>query len=84
MIVYTIVFSKQAEKFLPTLEQMYKERLRVTFDQLRKDPFTYKKIQGGIHLYRIRIGTYRIIYEIDQNNRRIHVLRVERRSKVYQ
>jgi len=57
-------------------------------DILKTDPvpwreFDVKKIEGGENTYRIRVGDFRVVYFLDKANRTIHILKVERRGKVY-
>jgi mRNA interferase RelE/StbE len=43
-----------------------------------------KKLAGETNLYRIRVGDYRVVYEIDDSNQFIVVTRVRHRRDVYQ
>ena len=50
------------------------------------DPYVgdIQKIKGEKDVWRRRVGNYRIFYEIDRNEKIIHIFRVERRgSKTY-
>jgi len=42
-----------------------------------------RKITGSRDYWRIRIGDYRVIYEIDDGNNRVNVMRVKHRREVY-
>jgi mRNA interferase RelE/StbE len=82
---YDVFLSKRAVKAAETLPSAQKETLHRAFSLMKENPFSfpYKKIRGEPHLYRIRIGNYRVLYEIDDTNRRIMVLKIDRRSRVY-
>jgi mRNA interferase RelE/StbE len=41
-----------------------------------------KKLQGSDYIYRIRVGDYRIVYELDAAGR-ITIVRVRHRKEVY-
>lgn len=45
-------------------------------------PFGYKKLKGE-EAFRIRVGSYRIIYEIDDNKIMITVVSVGHRKDIY-
>ena len=45
-------------------------------------PFGYKKLKGE-EAYRIRVGVYRIIYEIDNNRIIVTVVSVGHRKEIY-
>ncbi|RLG55949.1 MAG: hypothetical protein DRN95_07325 [Candidatus Hydrothermarchaeota archaeon] len=52
---------------------------------LRENPFSYpyKKIKGEENTYRIRIGKFRILYEVDEKNNLIIIFKAERRERAY-
>ena len=45
-------------------------------------PFGYKKLKGE-EAYRIRVGSYRIIYEIDDHKIIVTVVSIEHRKDIY-
>lgn len=42
-----------------------------------------RKLEGGVDLWRIRVGDYRVVYSIDDRRRRVDVAAVRHRSDVY-
>jgi mRNA interferase RelE/StbE len=82
---YDVFLSRTAAKAAQGLPPAQKKKLRQAFSLMKENPFAfpYKKIRGESHLYRIRIGNYRVLYEIDEPNRRLMILKIERRNKVY-
>lgn len=42
-----------------------------------------RKLRGGVNNYRIRIGEYRIVYDIDDDALTVLILRVRHRREVY-
>ncbi|ATZ61702.2 MAG: type II toxin-antitoxin system RelE/ParE family toxin [Methanosarcinales archaeon Met12] len=85
MIIYEIIFTKQAADFVESLDKGYKNKIRGVFERLKENPFSYpyRKIRGEQDLYRIRIGRYRILYKVDQPESRIIILKVDTRNRVY-
>ena len=59
------------------------ESLRSVIAGLASDPRPrgVKKIKGREHSYRVRVGTYRIIYEVYDDDKLVIILRVIRRSE---
>ena len=47
-------------------------------------PVGYRKLVGATRLYRIRIGKYRIVYEIENDQMVIVIVRVRHRKNAYQ
>ncbi|MFH1232221.1 MAG: type II toxin-antitoxin system RelE/ParE family toxin [Planctomycetota bacterium] len=45
-------------------------------------PYGYIKLKG-VNAYRIRVGKYRIIYDIDDKLKRINILAIGHRREIY-
>ena len=73
-------------KFLSKITASQSEKILGTIKNLPFNPYSgdIKKIKGEKNLWRKRIGSYRIFYEIYSEKSFIHVLWMERRtSKTY-
>jgi len=83
--MYEIIFSRHAVKFISALPQNYKNKFKEILEILKENPYAYpyKKIRGETNLYRIRIGKYRIMYEINKKQNQIIILKVDKRERVY-
>lgn len=83
--MYEVIFTKKAAKFTKSLQKGYKEKLKVVIGHLRENPFSYpyKKIRGETNLYRIRLGRYRILYEVNDIERKVVILRIDEREVIY-
>jgi mRNA interferase RelE/StbE len=46
-------------------------------------PNGIKKLQGDDNSYRIRVGEYRVVYEIDDEILIVTIIKVKHRSEVY-
>ncbi|MDE2484945.1 MAG: type II toxin-antitoxin system RelE/ParE family toxin [candidate division NC10 bacterium] len=46
-------------------------------------PSGCRKIAGSRRDWRVRVGSYRVIYEIDDKSQLVKVMRVRRRREVY-
>ena len=57
----------------------------VAIEGLADDPMPVgcKKLVGSEHTYRIRVGDYRIVYDIQNANLVIFVIRIRHRRDVY-
>lgn len=83
--VFEIEYSGKADKFLQKCEPKLKQRLKTVFETLAQIPipakeFDLKKIEGEIAAYRIRLSSFRIIYEILWSQKTIRVTKIERRK----
>lgn len=79
---YQIVIEKRAQKFIRKQPRPQQERLLRAISKLPDGDV--KQLQGNDGLFRLRVGTYRIIYTIDNNRLVITVIDAGNRSQVYQ
>ncbi|MHB8576972.1 MAG: type II toxin-antitoxin system RelE family toxin [Dehalococcoidia bacterium] len=82
---WTISVVRQAEKDLDALPQHDQDAVEVRLDQLAIDPFRtdIRKLQGTINEWRVRVGDYRILVELDAAARKVTVLRIRHRREAY-
>jgi mRNA interferase RelE/StbE len=82
---WKLIIHRKAEKALKRLNGSLLERLRFAIRALKNDPRPqgYKKILGYENLYRIRVGEWRIIYAIEDEQLIILVLEIGPRGGVY-
>ncbi len=81
---YSLKIKKSALKELQLLEKPTRIRLIATIDQLAANPHVGKLLKGDFSgLRRLRVGSYRIIYEINETEVLVLVVRVAHRKEVY-
>lgn len=85
MATYRIELKKSARKNLAQLPKDVQHRIGEAINALANDPRPdgCKKLQGYEDTYRIRIGDYRVIYEVHDGLLLIYVLRIADRKDVY-
>ena len=85
MAEYAISFARSARKQLQVLDRALALRIvgRVESLAVMPRPVGCVKLEGGVGLWRIRVGDYRVIYEIDDDHRRIDVSAVRHRRDAY-
>lgn len=85
--MYRLIFAKEAQKALLRMPKKMAALIRQKLEQLAIDPYApnpnAKKLQNRPG-YRLRIGDWRVIYEIQNNELVILVLKVAPRGEVYQ
>ena len=79
---YRIVIDKPALKFLQKQPQSQRERLLKAIYAL-PDNGDIKPMSGHEHLFRLRVGTYRVIYTLENNILTVRVLTIGNRGDVY-
>jgi len=85
-VVYTIQYKPAASRQIAKLNKSIQARLKPKIKALANNPRPdgAKKLQGYENRYRIRVGDYRIIYEIWDNALVVVVTEVGHRSSVYE
>jgi mRNA interferase RelE/StbE len=82
----SVSLSRRAEKFLAGLgDAALYRRLRAAIDGLEEDarPSGCLKLAGERHLYRIRVGQYRIVYQVQDETLTVLVLSIGHRREIY-
>ncbi len=82
---YQVNFQSSVEKDLRKLSSENCDRLLTRIEELANDPLPVQSIRlkGTEGLYRIRVGDYRIIYEVDLPAKIILIHYVRHRREVY-
>jgi mRNA interferase RelE/StbE len=85
MPVYKITFARSARKELQAFPANVAERILEKIEYLAEyaRPAGCKKLSGVMGLWRLRVGQYRVIYKIDDDNRTIDVVIIRHRRDVY-
>ncbi len=86
MPVYRLLFTKSADKTLRKLPRNIAQRIHRSLDDLATNPYAehldVTKLQNRPG-YRLRVGDWRVIYEIENDELIILVLRIGSRGEVY-
>jgi mRNA interferase RelE/StbE len=86
MASYKVKIKNSAQKEIRKLpSKELRDKIVNIIDNLYIDPLPdeSKKIKGSNNVYRIRQGTYRIVYQIYKNELLILVIRVRHRKDAY-
>lgn len=81
--MFKIVFLKKAEKDLKKITQNEVRRIftKISTD-LSDNPGKHKELKGNSGIFSYRVGSYRIIYSIENDT--IVISKVDHRKDVYQ
>jgi mRNA interferase RelE/StbE len=83
--MYKIEFTNSAARELRDLPGELQRRIALMIDRLASDPRPHgvRKLAGHELLYRVKVGQYRLIYEIDDKKAAIKITRVRHRRDAY-
>ena len=83
--MFEVKFSNNAEKFLKKCEPKLLGRLKELFNFLAIEPVPFRqydltKLTGSNHMYRVRLSSHRVVYQVNSDGGIIRVLKIGRRS----
>ncbi len=84
--VYAIEYTRRAVKTLAAMPRNVRETVKRKIETLAHDPFgapNVKQLAGG-QGHRLRVGDWRVIYEVDLGRVVVHVLKIGPRGGVYE
>lgn len=82
---YKIFIERRAEKEFEETPKEIQKKLTSIIVKLKDNPRppNVRKISGSEDYYRIRVGDYRIVYEIKDKEKRINIFRIRHRKEAY-
>ena len=83
-MTYDVIFSDKALRQLKKMEKNVQERIIAVLERIRIRPEQYVTKLVGDPGYKMRVGDYRIIMDIDNKKLQILVLKVGHRKNVYE
>ncbi len=84
--MFDVKYSNQAQKFLNKAENIVAKRILDEIEKLQQNPFPkdVKRVEGYEEkIFRVRIGDYRILYEVDYSTNLLGIIKVDKRPRAY-
>jgi mRNA interferase RelE/StbE len=85
MAYYKVEWRTAAKRELKKLEKPLIAKIINAVDELAKNPFPSgcKKLVSTDHTYRVRVGDYRILYSVFQEQLIVEIVKTGHRREVY-
>lgn len=85
MASYEIEWKHSAEKELKGIDRQYIPQILEVVESLTNNPFPlqHRKLHGVASSYRIRVGNYRVIYQVDLEKKLVVIYHVRHRREAY-
>jgi mRNA interferase RelE/StbE len=82
-MAYRLVYTQRATKDISKLPAETKQRIKKALEKYVENPFLYatKMADSSLGMYRFRVGSYRILFDIENND--IVILRIGSRDGIY-
>jgi mRNA interferase RelE/StbE len=81
--MYNLIFEKKVLDFIGKLEKEIKERIWNKLQQCKEDPFRFLEHLEEIEGYKLRVGNYRLIIDVDDSTKTLKVLKAGHRKNIY-
>ena len=84
-LTYQLTLNRDSIKFLSKQEKAIQERIRKALTGLAVRPpiGDIKPMKGRGKLMRLRVGTYRVLFEINHTEQMVYILAIDNRGDVY-
>ena len=85
MAEYSIVFARSARKELEDFPLLLKTRILNRIEKLSTNPRPagVRKLVGSEYLWRLRIGDYRVIYGVYDEQKLVDIIHIRHRRDAY-
>ncbi len=82
--MFKLLISKRASNALKKLPREHQRTLIAALGDIEEDPYAGKPLERNLFgRLSFQVWVYRIVYKVDEKDKKILVLRVGNRSKVY-
>ena len=81
--MYKLIFDKKALRELNKLEKNVRERLWGKLQDCKEDPLRFFEKLTETAGFKLRVGDWRLIADINRTNQTINILKVGHRKNIY-
>lgn len=80
---FGIKLHPKVDKFIKKCDKQLSERILNKLRLLKKEPFKYLEHYGGSDYYKLRIGDYRALIDVNTSEKKIFVRVLDHRKRIY-
>jgi len=82
-LAYKLIFDEEAIKFLEKLPKNVSKRIFQKLQDAKEDPYHYFVRLANRKEYKLRVGDYRVIADINDSEIVIYIIIIGRRKNIY-
>jgi mRNA interferase RelE/StbE len=83
MTRYEVLIVASADKKLAAMQKVLRQRIIDKFEEISKEPRGTDSKKLDEATYRVRVGDYRIVYTVNDKEKKIVVTRIRHRREIY-
>ena len=80
---YEIEFNSQPKKFIKKLQKDIALRILNKFEEVSKNPFRYLEHYEGENCFKLRVGVYRALIDVDFAGKKLIIRVIDKRGRIY-
>ncbi len=80
---FKIIWDQRTKDFLKKLDKTDAQRIIKKVNTITSDPIHYFDLLVDIKIYKLRVGDYRVLVDIDQANKNLIVIIIGHRKDIY-
>ena len=81
--MYKIAFGQDAEKQFKKLEKEIQNRVRNVLKRIQIRPYSFAERLTSVPYFKLRIGHYRVILDIKEEEKILFVMKIGHRKNIY-
>ena len=82
-MTFSVLLDPIVNRFVDKLEHDIAERIRRKLRQLQDNPFRFLEHHEGANVFKLRIGDYRALIDVDRKKRIVYVRHLDHRKRIY-
>ncbi len=82
-MTFAVMLHPRVDRFIDKLEHPIAERIRKKLRLLRGEPFRFLEHHEGADVFKLRIGDYRALIDLDTKKRIVYVRHLDHRKRIY-
>lgn len=82
-MTFTVLLHPRVERFIDKLEKIIAERISNKLRLLEENPFHILRHHQGADVFKLRIGDYRALVDVDTKNQVVYIRHLDHRKRVY-
>ena len=85
MVMYAVEYLEGAVKDLRRVDPQWRKRILIEIEKLSQNPFMKSRVKKLVNspYYRLRVGDYRVVYDLKRDRLVILVIHIRKREEAY-
>ncbi|QLJ52796.1 MAG: hypothetical protein Sv326_0621 [Candidatus Fermentimicrarchaeum limneticum] len=80
---YEVVWTRRAQRSLSSLDKVAVSRIIRKVEEIRDSPHLFLDRLVSVKIWKLRVGDYRVFIDLDEAGKKLYVIDLGRRKKVY-